>query len=120
LGSKSSSFQPFNRFAPFKPFKAGIESRILTKLCLKFARDRRRYLHWLFEAKNRFGLSVLDYIVTSNHIHLSIQDTGSTIIAQSMSWYSESFSGQRDDRLPANSGSPRMARKSDCVIAGLL
>jgi hypothetical protein len=23
-------------------------------------RDRRRYLHWVFEAKKRFGLSVLD------------------------------------------------------------
>ena len=33
---------------------------------LKFARDRRSYLHWLFEAKKRFGLSVLDYMVTSN------------------------------------------------------
>jgi len=26
---------------------------------LKFARDRRRYLRWVFEAKKRFGLSVL-------------------------------------------------------------
>jgi hypothetical protein len=32
-------------------------------------RDRRRYLRWVFEAKKRFGLSVLDYMVTSNHIH---------------------------------------------------
>jgi hypothetical protein len=31
-------------------------------------RDRRRYLHWVFEAKKRFGLCVLDYIVTSNHV----------------------------------------------------
>jgi hypothetical protein len=29
------------------------------KFLLKFARDRRRYLYWLFEAKKRFGLSVL-------------------------------------------------------------
>lgn len=35
---------------------------------LKFARDRRRYVHWLFEARKRFGLCVLNYIVTSNHI----------------------------------------------------
>ena len=28
---------------------------------LKFVRDRRRYLHWVFEAKKRFGLSVLNY-----------------------------------------------------------
>jgi hypothetical protein len=27
---------------------------------LKFARDRRRCLHWLFEAKKRFGLAVRD------------------------------------------------------------
>jgi hypothetical protein len=30
-------------------------------------RDRRRYLHWVFEAKKRFGLCVLDYAITSNH-----------------------------------------------------
>ena len=29
-------------------------------------RDRRRYLHWVFEAKKPFGLSVRDYTVTSN------------------------------------------------------
>jgi hypothetical protein len=28
---------------------------------LKFARDRRRWLRWLFEAKKRYGLSVLNY-----------------------------------------------------------
>lgn len=31
---------------------------------LKFARDRRAYLRWLFEAKKRFGLRALDYGVT--------------------------------------------------------
>jgi putative transposase len=54
------------------------------KFLLKFARDRRRYLHWLFEAKKRFGLCVLDYIVTSNHVHLLVKDTGSNVIAESM------------------------------------
>jgi putative transposase len=43
---------------------------------LKFARDRHRYLHWAFEAKKRFGLVVLNYAVTSNHIHLLVKDTG--------------------------------------------
>jgi hypothetical protein len=28
---------------------------------------RCRYLHWLFEAKKRFGLLVLNDMVTSNH-----------------------------------------------------
>jgi putative transposase len=51
---------------------------------LKFARDRRRYLRWLFEAKKRFGLSVLNYMVTSNHIHLLVKDTGRQVISQSM------------------------------------
>ncbi len=43
---------------------------------LKFARDRRRYLQWLFEAKKRYGLSVLNYMLTSNHIHLLVRDNG--------------------------------------------
>jgi REP element-mobilizing transposase RayT len=47
-------------------------------------RDRRRYLHWVFEAKKRFGLCVLDYVVTSNHIHLLVKDTGPSVIAESM------------------------------------
>src|SRR3989304_4368840 len=51
---------------------------------LKFARDRRCYLSWVFEAKKRFGLSVLNYMVTSNHIHLLVKDTGPNVIAQSM------------------------------------
>ena len=51
---------------------------------LKFARDRDRYLQWLFEAKKRFGLCVFNYMVTSNHIHLLVRDTGQGEIAQSM------------------------------------
>jgi len=41
---------------------------------LKFVRDRRRWLHWLYEAKKRFGTCVLNYAVTSNHIHLLVRD----------------------------------------------
>lgn len=41
---------------------------------MKFARDRRRWLQWLFEAKKRLGASVLNYPVTSNHVHLIIRD----------------------------------------------
>lgn len=51
---------------------------------LKFARDRCRYLHWLFEARKRFGLCVLNYVVTSNHVHLLVKDTGEGAIASSM------------------------------------
>jgi REP element-mobilizing transposase RayT len=38
----------------------------------------------LFEAKKRFGLCVLNYVVTSNHIHLLVKDTGENVIAKSM------------------------------------
>ncbi len=38
---------------------------------LKFASDRRRWLQWVFEARKRYRLSVPNYTVTSNHVHLS-------------------------------------------------
>jgi hypothetical protein len=41
------------------------------------------------EAKKRFGLSVLNYMVTSNHIQLSVRDTGSNVIPQSMQLIAE-------------------------------
>jgi len=50
----------------------------------KFACDRRNYLQWLYQAKKRFGLCILNYIVTSNHIHLLVLDRGSDITARSM------------------------------------
>ncbi len=43
---------------------------------LKFARDRRRWLQWLFEAKKSYGIRILNYMVTSNHIHLLVVDGG--------------------------------------------
>jgi len=51
---------------------------------LKFSRDRNSYLRWLYEARKRFGLCVLDYMVTSNHIHLLVKDTAEGVIARSM------------------------------------
>jgi len=38
----------------------------------------------LFESKKRFGLTVLDYIVTSNHIHLLVEDGAKQEMAQGM------------------------------------
>jgi putative transposase len=43
---------------------------------LKFSRDQRRYLQWLYQARKRYGLTILNYMVTSNHIHLLVADTG--------------------------------------------
>ena len=33
-------------------------------------------MQWLFEAKKRYGISVLNYMLTSNHIHLLVADDG--------------------------------------------
>jgi putative transposase len=51
---------------------------------LRFAKDRRRWVHWLYEARRRYQLCVLDYVVTSNHIHLVVRDRGRGEIARSM------------------------------------
>ena len=44
---------------------------------LKFNRDKRLWIKWLYESKKRYGLSILNYMVTSNHIHLMVSDNGS-------------------------------------------
>ena len=52
---------------------------------LKFAKDRRAWMDWLFEAKKRYGLCVLNYMATSNHIHLLVIDNGKRgVIPKSM------------------------------------
>ena len=52
---------------------------------LKLNRDRKRWLQWLFEAKKRYGLKILNYIITSNHIHLLVvDDTIHNIIPKSL------------------------------------
>jgi len=51
---------------------------------LKFPRDRKRWLFWLFQARKKYGLEVLNYIITSNHIHLL------------------AFDGPRQDTIPSS------------------
>lgn len=43
---------------------------------LRFARDRRTWRHWLFEARRRYRVCVLNYVVTCNHVHLLVRDRG--------------------------------------------
>jgi REP element-mobilizing transposase RayT len=56
---------------------------------LKFARDRKRWLQWLFEAKKRFGLDILNYAVTSDHIHLLVADGEEEVIPKSLQLVAE-------------------------------
>ena len=51
---------------------------------LKFNKDKRAWMYWLFESRRRYGLSVLNYVVTSNHIHLLVYDQGKGEIARSI------------------------------------
>lgn len=52
---------------------------------LKFRMDRDRYRHWLYEAKKRYGLTLLNYTLTCNHIHLLAYDNGKPgVIERSM------------------------------------
>ena len=51
---------------------------------LRLAEDRRTWVRWLYAARRRYGLCVLDYAVTSNHIHLVVRDQGRGEIARSM------------------------------------
>jgi putative transposase len=52
---------------------------------LKFSRDKRSWLRLLFQVKKRYGLRILDYMVTSNHIHLLVWDDGrSNVIPRSI------------------------------------
>jgi putative transposase len=52
---------------------------------LKLSKDRRRWLQWLFEARRRYGLTILNYTVTSNHIHLLVaDDKGRDVIPDSI------------------------------------
>lgn len=38
--------------------------------------DRRRWLYWLYQLRQLYGLCVLNYVVTSNHIHLLVEGHG--------------------------------------------
>lgn len=52
---------------------------------LKLIQDKRRWLQWLFEAKKRYKLVILNYTVTSNHIHLLVFDEkGRDVIPESI------------------------------------
>jgi len=55
-------------------FGISLTDAIKKEFLLKFARDRRQWLWWLFEVRKRYGLCVLNYAITSNHIHLLVRD----------------------------------------------
>jgi len=70
---------------------------------LKFPRDRRRWIHWLYEAKKRYGLCILNFMVTSNHIHLLVVDgDDEETIPLSLQLVEGRGAGQRQLHFPIN------------------
>lgn len=51
---------------------------------LKFNKDKKQWLNWLFEAKKRYGLCILNYVITSNHIHLLVYNDKTNIIPKAV------------------------------------
>ncbi len=51
---------------------------------MKFDKDKKQWRDWLFEAKKRFGLCILNYTITSNHIHLLVYDRKEDVIPRSI------------------------------------
>ncbi len=45
----------------------------------KFSKDRQAWIRWLYEARRRYGLKILNYTVTSNHIHLLVKSEAGEI-----------------------------------------
>jgi putative transposase len=37
---------------------------------LQYSKDRRLWVRWLFEAQKRYAVSILDYVASSNPVHL--------------------------------------------------
>lgn len=69
----------------------------------KFQRDRQRWRFWLYQAKRRYGLKVLNYVVTSNHAHLLVMDDGRGSIGHSMQLIA-GRTGQEYNRRKGRSG----------------
>jgi putative transposase len=52
---------------------------------LKFQRDKQAWRSWLFKAKTVYGTKILNYVITSNHIHLLVYaDHNRWVIPRSM------------------------------------
>jgi len=52
---------------------------------LKFSKDRTRWMELLREAKKRYQLSILNFIVTSNHAHVIVsENSGNDSIPRAM------------------------------------
>lgn len=52
--------------------------------CSNFHVTGKDGCQWLFEAKKRYGLQILNYVATSNHIHLLIIEGDAEVVPKSL------------------------------------
>lgn len=79
---------------------------------LKFERDRIRWRYWLFEARRRYRLSVLNFIATSNHVHLLVRNVENSSISRGMQLIAGRVAQEYNQRT-----SRRGAFWQDCYFA---
>lgn len=73
------------------------------KFLLARKKDKRSYRNWLYKAVKRYKLCVLNYIITDNHIHLLVLDTGDDVIPNAMRFVASrtAYAYNRRKRLEA-------------------
>ena len=64
------------------------------RFLLRFKKDRKQYLQRLREAAAKYPVSVLDYMVTSNHVHLRVWAERATYVSVAMCYLSGAAAGQ--------------------------
>ena len=97
---------------------------------LKFSKDRHRYLQWLYQARKRYGLKILNYMLTSNHVHLLVVDDGDRDVIPNSMQLVAGRTGQEynqrkgrkgaywEDRYHATALSPSTRNESSAGIRG--
>jgi len=70
---------------------------------LKFGLDRRNYVRRLRKTSRRFAVSVLDYVVTSNHVHLLLRADRISQISDAMQ-YLQGLTARDFNRRKGRSG----------------
>ncbi len=68
----------------------------------KHSAERRRYLYWLFQARRRFGLSILNFSVHPNMVHLLLMDKGRGEIPSSLQTVAERMECDVNRRTPCS------------------
>ena len=85
---------------------------------LKFSKDRHRYLQWLYQARKRYGLSILNYMVTANHVHVLVSGGGEGFqLREEAADYRAPFEVENDDIGPKTPSSGTLMQNNQVDAA---